>query len=278
MDLRRELEVVTAAVREAGALAMQHFGGPLQVDEKPGDQGPVSNADRACDALLRQRLGQAFPDDALLTEESEDDGRWRTAHRVWMIDPIDGTREYVEGVAQFAIMVGLCVDGVPTLGSVLLPPQNLLLTGVVGQGAKANQDAQTTVLKVPRQRQAGSWQVAVSRSHPSPKVDRVLAALGEVDQHPMGSVGVKISAVAHGQADLYLAATGKIKLWDTCGPHAILSAAGGYLVDFNGDSLDYREQLAHPRGLLACPADSLETLLAITRPMVAELFGPAAPA
>ncbi len=270
----RELEVVAAAVREAGALAQQGFGGPLEVEEKPGNQGPVSNYDLACDALLRERIGGAFPDDAMLTEESEDDGAWHQAERVWMIDPIDGTREYVSGVPQYAVMVGLCVNGRPAMGAVFAPAQDLLLLGEVGVGATLEQGGNTRPLCVATERPESGWRVAVSRSHPSRKVEEICAALGPVQQAKIGSVGLKIASVSQGETDLYLAATTKIKLWDTCGPQAVLAAAGGDMVDLRGEPLDYRETLTHPHGLLACPSAHLEELLAVTRPLARGFFAP----
>jgi len=275
-DYSREREACLAAVREAGALAQRSFGGTLQVEDKPDNQGPVSDADRACDALLRERLGAAFPDDALLTEESKDDGAWHTARRVWMIDPIDGTQEYVEGIPQYAVMVGLCVDGVPKLGAVFAPAQDLLVFGVVGAGASVSQAGEERPLSVRSSPLGAGYTAVVSRSHRSARDERLCAALGEVALKPLGSVGLKLAAVSQGEADLYLASTHRIKLWDTCGPQAVLEAAGGRLVDLFGEPLDYREQINHPHGLLACPAPLLDALLAQTRPIAAEYYGGAA--
>ncbi|MFH1811536.1 MAG: 3'(2'),5'-bisphosphate nucleotidase CysQ [Pseudomonadota bacterium] len=269
----RELEVVQAAVREAGALALQGFGSVLEIEHKPRGEGPVSQYDRACDALLRDRLHAAFPGDALLTEESTDDGAWHTASRVWMIDPIDGTQEYVTGVPEFAVMVGLCVDGVPTVGAVFAPAQELLLLGAVELGARIWRGHEVLDLAVATAHTRGAWHVAVSRSHPSSKVDRICQNLPAVQQVPRGSVGLKIASVSTGESDLYLAATGKVKLWDTCGPAAVLAAAGGVMVDLFGKPLDYVETLTHPRGILACPAAFVDELLAVTRPLAAEFYG-----
>jgi 3'(2'), 5'-bisphosphate nucleotidase len=269
----RETEVLLAAVREAGAIAQGYFGGALSVEDKPDDQGPVSEADRACDALLRQRFGEAFPDDALLSEETQDDGRWRSARRVWIIDPIDGTQEFVEGVDQYAIMVGLCVDGRPALGAVYAPARALLVHGEVGAGARVIEGDHERRLVVGQERIGPRWTIMVSRSHRSARDERVCDALGEVELKPRGSVGLKLAAIAQGEADCYVTSTSHIKLWDTCGPQAVIEAAGGVLLDLCGSQLDYRTALAHPRGLLACPAALRDQILSKTRPIAADFYG-----
>ena len=268
----REIQVMCAAAREAGALAQQGFGGPMEVEQKGGGEGPVSNYDKACDALLRQRIGEAFADDAMLTEETDDDGAWKTARRVWIIDPIDGTQEYVTGVPQYAIMIGLCVDGHPAAGVVFAPAQDLLLWGVVDEGATLEQDGNARPLQVTPRRADEAWRMAVSRSHKSSKIDRICEAMGVVEQMPMGSVGLKIASVSQGQTHCYMAATHRIKLWDTCGPHAVLAAAGGDMRDLRGRPLDYRETVNHPWGLLAGLIEDLPGLAEITAPLAADFF------
>lgn len=274
--LQEERAVLKAAVLEAGALAQASFGGPLTVEDKPDDQGPVSEVDRACDQLLRQRLATAFPQDAILSEESEDDGHWHQAHRVWMIDPIDGTQEYVTGVDQFAVMVGLCIDGQPQLGGVFAPAQDTLLLGTVGEGATATYGAlrnpHSKPLCLPQHPKKDHWRVAVSRSHPSAKVDLLCRQLGSVEQKKIGSVGLKISSVSHGETDLYMATTNRIKLWDTCGPQAVLNAAGGTLVDLLGQPLEYRRDLHHPNGLLASADSLIEHLVSVLSHHASEFY------
>lgn len=270
-----ELEVAVAAVREAGELARARFGGVLQVDQKPDGLGPVSDADRACDALLRQRIAAAFPADALLTEESDDDGAWRSAHRVWMVDPIDGTREYVAGVDEYAVMVGLCIDGRPVAGVVYAAQRDLLAYGAVGHGARLISAEGERALSVPADNgQQPRW-IAVSRSHQTERELQLCAALGGAERR-LGSVGLKIIAVARGEVDCYVATSPKIKLWDTCAPDAVIAAAGGQLCDLFGRKLDYRERLAHPHGVVAAGRARIGEVVAATRPLAAEFYPEAA--
>ncbi len=272
---QHEREVVTEIIRAAGALAQQGFGGPLEVEHKANDEGPVSNYDKACDALIRQGLHKAFPDDALLTEESDDDGLWQSAARVWIVDPIDGTQEYVTAVPQYAVMIGLCVEGEPVFGAVYAPASDELFIGAEGEGAVLIQRDQQRALSLKPGPTAQAWRIAVSRSHASPELEKLCAALAPARSVPLGSVGLKIASICKGQTDLYLATTTRIKLWDTCGPQAILQAAGGVMVDLFGQPLDYRSAINHPRGLLACAAQDLPQLSAKIRPLARELYAEA---
>lgn len=271
-NFTHERAVTVEAIRAAGALAQQGFGGPLEVEHKANNEGPVSNYDLACDALIREHLQAAFPDDALLTEESDDDGTWQTADRVWIVDPIDGTQEYVSGVPQYAVMIGLCIKGQPRFGAVYGPAQDALLIGEVGAGAIMIKQGQQTALKLRTKKPSQAWRIAVSRSHSSPELEQLCDAIAPAQQVPMGSVGLKIASICEGQTDLYLATTTRIKLWDSCGPQAILEAAGGIMVDLFGQPLDYRRQKNHPRGLLACAAKDLDHFSSITRPLARNLY------
>lgn len=267
-----ERAVTIETIRAAGALAQQGFGGPLQVEHKANNEGPVSNYDLACDALIRERLQAAFPDDAMLTEESDDDGAWQSAERVWIVDPIDGTQEYVTGVPQYAVMIGLCVDGEPRFGAVYAPARDALLIGAADQGAQLIKADRQQSLTLQSRSPEQAWRIAVSRSHSSPELERLCDALTPSQRIPLGSVGLKIASICEQQTDLYVATTSRIKLWDTCGPQAILAAAGGVMVDLFGQPLNYRKQKNHPHGLLACAQEDLEQLSALTAPMARELY------
>src|SRR5215831_13421511 len=125
----RELEVATRVAREASELVRGFHGKKLRVDIKGGDE-PVTEADHAASQLIVGRLGEAFPGDAVLSEELPDTGERLGKPRVWMVDPIDGTRDFVRGESGFVVMIGLVVDGRPAVGAVGHP-----LSGRVYAGA-----------------------------------------------------------------------------------------------------------------------------------------------
>jgi 3'(2'), 5'-bisphosphate nucleotidase len=250
----QEVELARRLAREAGAIALKHRAAGVTAVEKPGGEGPVTAADRECDAHIRAALGAAFPSDGLLTEETPDDGAWRTVARVWMVDPLDGTKDYVQGGEEFAAMVGLCVDGLPVVGAVYRPLGDLLYWAAQGHGAFLEHAGVTTRLQCARGVPAKPV-VAVSKNHPSRKLDTLLAALGPLTALPSGSVGLKIGLIAQGKASAYLNGSSKTCLWDSCAPQAILLEAGGVITDLYGTPITYAAGLNHPNGLFCATVD-----------------------
>jgi 3'(2'), 5'-bisphosphate nucleotidase len=256
MDLRRELEVAERLAREAGALALRYFGTDIAVEYKghAGADGPVTRADREANALIVGGLEEAFPGDGLLSEEIPDDGRWRSATRTWMVDPLDGTREFIRGLNGWSSMIGLCVDGRPALGVVYQPATGLLYRAANGLAAERLDAAgRAERLRVSEVTDPAAIRLVASKSHRTETIDRVRAALGTDDELNVGSVGLKLGLIASGSRDLYVNPSGRSSLWDTCGPEAILDGAGGRLTDLAGAPLDYSggPGLKNARGLVA---------------------------
>ena len=133
----REIEVLRDAVAEAGALVMRHFRCDPQVWEKPGE-GPVSEADLAANDLLRERLAVAFPGHGWLSEESADDEDRLARQRVWIVDPIDGTRAFIDGRPEFTVCAALAVGGEAVAGAVLNPAKDEFFLAARGRGATRN--------------------------------------------------------------------------------------------------------------------------------------------
>src|ERR1700687_2946560 len=129
--------LLMAAVREAGAIAMRHFGTPVNTWEKAGGT-PVSDADIAVNQHLQRRLGGARPDYGWLSEETEDDETRLTHRKVWVVDPIDGTRAFLQGVPHFCHAVALVEDGRPVLAALFNPAVDEFYEAIAGQGARLN--------------------------------------------------------------------------------------------------------------------------------------------
>jgi len=248
--------VAERLAREAGALALRYFGSGIAVEYKgeAGEDGPVTRADREANALIVDGLARAFPGDGLLSEEIPDDGRWRAADRTWMVDPLDGTRDFIRGHAGWSTMIGLCVEGRPALGIVYQPTaQRLYRAGDGLRAERVDEDGSVRALAVSGVSEPGAIRLVASKSHRTEVIDRVRAALGVTDELNVGSVGLKLGLIAQGDRDLYVNPAGRSSLWDTCGPEAILAGAGGRLSDLAGHSLDYsgRTSLKNDRGLVA---------------------------
>jgi len=251
-DFSREIEVARTIALEAAALVASFRGRPLEVQHKAGGE-PVSKADLESSELIVRRLRQAFPDDAILSEELPDDGSRFRSSRVWMIDPIDGTRDFLSGEPGYVVMLGLCVEGRPAVGAVAQPQTGLLWLGAAGAGGwkevpgDARQPLAVSTIALPH-----AIRLVSSKSHRSEYYQRFRTSLGITDELALGSVGLKVALVAEGSRDLYVYPGSQTKIWDSCAPEAILTAAGGKVTDSDGAPLAYTESgLQNPRGMVA---------------------------
>ncbi|WP_433492890.1 3'(2'),5'-bisphosphate nucleotidase CysQ [Nocardia grenadensis] len=203
--------------------------------------------DRRSDNFLLGRLAAERPADAVLSEESPDDGDRVRRSRVWIVDPLDGTREYGEPArADWAVHVALAVDGKPAAGAVALPAEGLVLhTG------------RPPILPPPPP--PGAVRVALSRNRPSFEVRRMVARL-EATEVPMGSAGAKAMAVVRGIADIYAHSGGQYE-WDSCAPVAVAAAAGLHVSRLDGSPLIYNRPDPYLPDLLICRPELAELAL-----------------
>ena len=248
----RELAVAEAVALEAAGLVRGYHGTDFAVDRKAGNE-PVTEADRAANTLIVDRLAAAFPGDAILSEEIPDDGARMGQARVWMVDPIDGTSDFIAGDTGFVVMIGLAVAGRPLVGAVAHPLSGRVYGGVVGEGAwRTDPDGARAPLKTSTLAAPPGIRLVASKTHRTPRVDAVKRALGITDEMNVGSVGLKIGLVSEAARDLYVYTGGRTKIWDTCGPEAILLGAGGRMTDLDGKPLVYdRPDLYNRRGIVA---------------------------
>jgi 3'(2'), 5'-bisphosphate nucleotidase len=251
MNLLRELEVATRLAFDAGAVAMRYFRTDLKVEHKAGDE-PVTRADREASEVILAGLRAAFPGDVLISEEAPDDpARLERGRRVWFIDPIDGTRSFIEGNEGFAVMIGLCLDGRPRLGVVYQPVTERMYLAEPGSGARMQTRTEVRTLRVSEVEALTESRLVTSHSHRSPELEQLRAALGSRDELSMSSVGLKLGVIALGERDLYVNPSSRSKAWDSCGPEAILAEAGGRFTDLDGQPLRYDlPELRNMRGLL----------------------------
>jgi 3'(2'), 5'-bisphosphate nucleotidase len=180
----------------------------------------------------------------------------RMGGRVFFVDPLDGTREFVDKNGEFATMIGLSEDGAAVAGAVCLPIEMRVLAGRVGAGAFVQErDGSRTPLEVSACERFDQARMLVSRSHRPALIAPLCSRLGISHTLPCGSVGLKVARLLLGDAELYVHDGPGMKLWDTCGPEAILHAAGGRLSDLSGHAIDYGgEGLALDRGVVASNA------------------------
>ncbi len=257
---------------EAGQRILSNFQPSGPVSYKP-DGEPVTDTDRAINTFLVTELQRRFPDDLIVSEEAEDDDAQRraTEHRVWFVDPIDGTREFITGNGEFSVMVGLCVEGCPVVG-VIHQPTTGKTWYASPQGAWLTQGNTCQPLRVSSVSRIQDMTLATSRSHRNRYLTAAAQRLGIQKEIISGSGGLKIGLLVEQRADLFISASTRSKLWDTAGPEAILRAAGGVLTDFQGRYLNYRQpDLHHRAGLIASNGLQHAAIVAQIR----DLFPPA---
>jgi 3'(2'), 5'-bisphosphate nucleotidase len=235
---RRELELAARLAREAGHLVMGLRGSDLDVEMKAGDE-PVTEADRQASAFIVQALAEAFPRDVIISEENADDLRRLEATRVWYIDPIDGTRDFIRGRDGFAVMIGLTEGHRPVAGVVYQPVHEHLFVGADAGAWLMVADQAPRRIQVSEIDDPARIRLVASRSNRTGAIDQVKSTLGIASELNIGSVGVKLCLIALGERDLYVNPSSHSKSWDTCAPEAILHAAGGRLTDVHGASLPY---------------------------------------
>lgn len=217
-------------VRDSGVLSLKTLG-------KAGDA--------TANQFLVHALREQRPDDAVLSEEEKDNLDRLAASRVWIVDPVDGTREYGEQRTDWAVHVALTVDGVPTVGAVALP----------GLGVVLRSDQSVPVPPAP-----DVLRMVVSRSRPAPEAEAVAKALG-AELVPMGSAGAKAMAVIRGEADIYLHTGGQYE-WDSCAPVAVALAHGLHASRIDGSPLVYNQADTYMPDLLICRKDHAGMVLA----------------
>ncbi|MEI6430147.1 MAG: 3'(2'),5'-bisphosphate nucleotidase CysQ [Pseudanabaena sp. ELA607] len=246
MNLQEILAVVRPIAWGAGDILMQYYNAPenLEIRSK-GDEGNVTAADLAANDFILQQLQQHFPPEEFgyLSEEEEDSTHRLAKEWVWIIDPMDGTSNFIDRSGQFAVHIGLAYQHRPVLGVVGCPVRGVLFQAIQGQGAFVeDRDGNQTAIHVSPQDQLDQMVLVASGSHRSELMDKVIRQLPIGAEILVGSLGIKLTTIAEGRADFYLSISGNKsapKDWDYCAPEIILSEAGGRLSRFDGSDLTY---------------------------------------
>ncbi len=237
-DLGRELAIASDLAREGGAIALEIYSRPITAEQK-ADRSPVTEADKRVNKFLCEGIANAFPNDLVIGEESGFTGPIPQAGRVWFIDPIDGTKDFILKNGEWSVMLGLAIDGRAVAGVVYEPAMDRMYYGAEGEGAWRVSAGERVRLERTATKAPSDTIIVNSRNHPDPRIQAVADKLGITQQFQHGSVGCKLARIAEGLADVYFNFSGKCSMWDTCGPEAIIRQAGGDLVNFAGDNVVY---------------------------------------
>jgi 3'(2'), 5'-bisphosphate nucleotidase len=238
------LEVAFALALEAGRAALRFYAGPIDVERK-SDGSPLTLADKAAHEAIASGLARETPGIPLLSEESspESVAARRSWERFWLVDPLDGTKEFLKRSGEFTVNVALIERGAPVLGVLHVPVLGVTYTGASGAAHVHSGGAKRPIRSRPLP--AREVVVLASRDHAGPELDPMLARVANVRRESAGSA-LKFGLLAEGRADLYVRTRPTME-WDTAAGQAVLEAAGGKLTDLAGRRLSYnKESLVNP--------------------------------
>lgn len=277
INYRRELEVATQLARAAGAVLLTHYYSPFLVEQKINaleEIEEVTAADREANELIVSQLRKEFPDDGILAEESSDTEERLDKERVWLIDPMDGTKNFIQRDGDFAVQIGLAVAGEVVAGVVFQPSRDVLYRAARGSGTWIEEKAKPpTRMSVSNRTDPTEMVLASSRSHRSPRMERVVKEFKFKEETRRGSVGIKIGLIAEQQADLYMHLSPSTKQWDTCAPEIVLTEAGGRLTDLFGEPLRYNGlRIDNRNGVVATNGAAHAMVIENLKPLLKE-FG-----
>ena len=241
LDLDRLREGIIAIARDAAARILTVYDSEFAVEHKD-DKSPLTAADLAAHHCIVAGLEKLTPDIPILSEESAEDvpaivrREWR---RLWLVDPLDGTREFVKRNGEFTVNIALIEDGVSVLSVVQAPVTGDLWHGQLGRGA-FRRDGDDDVALHARVPASAPLRVAASRSHRDPRTEALLQRMGDTEPLPLGS-SLKFCRLAEGGMDVY-PRFGPTSEWDTAAGQCVLEAAGGVVIDPRGRPLRYNQR------------------------------------
>jgi 3'(2'), 5'-bisphosphate nucleotidase len=233
------LDAVEALAREAGEAIMGYYRGDIAIDRKE-DYSPVTDADRDADAIIAAGLRKLTPEIPVITEEEVADGLAPTkiGTRFWLVDPLDGTREFINHRDEFTVNIALIDAGAPVLGVVGVPARGILYASDGPGRASKCEDGGAHHPIAARVAPAEGIAVAASRSHANKEELEAFLKDKTVTDFLAAGSSLKFCLIAEGKADLY-PRLGPTMEWDTAAAHAVLAAAGGHVRTLKGDELRY---------------------------------------
>ena len=241
-----DIEIAHQIAKEAGDILLS-----LQNAKDVDSKQKGKNGDNAANKVIISALKKLRPEDGILSEEENDNFERLEKERVWIIDPLDGTREYSENRDDWAVHIGFCVNGTPTMGVVALPGQD-----------KTYSSNDICELKPLAQRP----KILISRTR-QPKYAAELAAHLGAELLPMGSAGAKAMAVINGDADIYYHIGGQYE-WDNCAPVAVCLAHGLHCSRLDGSAIKYNQKDTFVPDLLICRKEYADKILKFLRPLL----------
>ncbi len=242
-----EVHLAIQAALEAGKIVLnvynQEFSSTLKNDNEPLTEADVKS---------NQTIQKIISDSGhpILSEESLDDKKRLDSRKIWIIDPLDGTSDFIKKTGEFTIMISLVEDHIPILGVIYWPTEKKLYLAQKGQGAFKSDNGAWSKLSVSNVSELENCRAVGSRYHIS-EIEQNLIKRLNISQFTSKGSSLKVADVSSGNAELYFTTTNKIKQWDTCASYCLITEAGGKMTDMFGNDLKYNtERLNHENGLL----------------------------
>lgn len=250
--MNKELKSAIDAAKEAGSIIMNYYKSKYEIRDK-SYHNPVTTADHAADAYLKNILTKAYPDYGWLSEETVDTKERLNHSRAWVVDPLDGTKEFIEGVPHFVVSVALVENGEPIIGVLYNPASDELFSAAKGDGAFLDGERLGCSTKTDFKKMV----ILNSRSETRNGLWESYATDFK-EQRAIGSVAYKLGLTSAAKADIFASLRPKNE-WDICAGHCILREAGGEMVTLEGSPITYNnEKTLITPGLIASNAEILE--------------------
>ena len=257
--MNAELSLAKEAAVNAGELILNYYKADYEIRDK-GYQNPVTTADHASDAFLKDTLTKAYPEYGWLSEETVDSKERLSKKRVWVVDPLDGTKEFIEGVPHFVVSIALVESGIPIVGVLYNPVTAEMFSASKGNGATLNNE----LIQCQSKENTSDMVILNSRSETKKGLwNPYLNYFSELK--PIGSVAYKLGLTAAGESDIFASLRPKNE-WDICAGNCIINEAGGKLIDLYGNQRNYNQDdtLIEP-GLIAGDSNAVDKIHSILR-------------
>ena len=257
--MKNELKIARDSAVEAGRIILNYYKADYEIKDK-GYHNPVTTADHAADKVLKEILTDSFPDYGWLSEETIDSKLRLKKEKVWVVDPLDGTKEFIEGVPHFVVSVALVENGIPIIGVLYNPVTKELFSAAKGIGAKLN----GKTINCTSKKNLNEMVILNSRSETKKGLWDPFRDTFKLLK-PIGSVAYKLGITAAGEADIFASLRPKNE-WDICAGNCIINESGGKLIDLYGEERVYnQEDILIKPGLIAGEVTAVDKTYSILK-------------
>ena len=247
VDKIPELDIAIKAAREAGNAILEIYQGDFKTSKK-NDDSPITDADLKSNEIIKEVLSQT--EHTILSEEDKDDQSRLSKDVIWIIDPLDGTSDFIDKTGEFTVMIALIKNKKPVLGVIGWPTEKIFFVAQKGSGAFRYSNDEWKKISVTTLAELSKCRAIGSRHHLSDKEKQFIKKLGIEDFTSIGS-SLKVGKISSGEAEVYITTTNKMKEWDSAASYCIISEAGGKMTDMLGNDITYNnKEVFHQNGIL----------------------------